>query len=229
METPVEFHDKVADNWRDAYKKPGMRMRVEAIEHFLSDRLESQHWLDAGCGSGVLTGTLLNRGCQVDCADGSAQMIKNASATLESFGDQVAFQEITTIESLPYGDNSFNGILCSSVLEYLDDPMIALQEFGRVLKDDGVLLVSVPNRNSLLRRLHKLSYQATKLIGKPRPAYIVHSKQDYSVKSFGEVLKHTGFQTQQTRLIGADGCPAILGPVVHSVIFFQAKKRSVSE
>ena len=43
METPVEFHDKVADNWRDAYKKPGMRMRVEAIAHFLSDRLESQH------------------------------------------------------------------------------------------------------------------------------------------------------------------------------------------
>jgi len=50
---------------------------------------------------------------------------------------------------LPYEDASFDAINCSAVLEHLFYPLKLLREFKRVLKDDGCLLISLPNDKSL--------------------------------------------------------------------------------
>lgn len=47
------------------------------------------------------------------------------------------------IYKLPYKDNSFDVVICSEVLEHLDDPEKALMELRRVSKK--YLLLSVPN------------------------------------------------------------------------------------
>ena len=46
--------------------------------------------------------------------------------------------------------NSCDGVLCSSVLEYVSDVDTCLKEFARVLRPAGLLLVSVPNRHSIV-------------------------------------------------------------------------------
>jgi SAM-dependent methyltransferase len=48
-----------------------------------------------------------------------------------------------SIYELPYKDNSFDLVICTEVLEHLDDPQKALQEMVRVSKK--YLLLSVPN------------------------------------------------------------------------------------
>jgi SAM-dependent methyltransferase len=47
--------------------------------------------------------------------------------------------------SLPFRDGAFNRILCMEVLEHLESPSKGVMEMRRVLKEDGMLVVSVPN------------------------------------------------------------------------------------
>jgi len=54
-----------------------------------------------------------------------------------------------TLESLPFASAIFDVVLLLDVLEHLDDDISALTEAARVLKPDGVLLVTVPAMESL--------------------------------------------------------------------------------
>lgn len=51
-------------------------------------------------------------------------------------------QSIT--ERTPFEDKFFDGVVIADVLEHLFEDRMALQELWRILKDDGVLVVSVP-------------------------------------------------------------------------------------
>jgi 2-polyprenyl-3-methyl-5-hydroxy-6-metoxy-1,4-benzoquinol methylase len=52
---------------------------------------------------------------------------------------------VASAEFLPFRSNSFNCILCTEVLEHLRRLKLATHEIKRVLKNDGISIVSVPN------------------------------------------------------------------------------------
>ena len=45
---------------------------------------------------------------------------------------------------IPVGSNSFDGVICSEVLEHVKEPVLIIKEAFRVLKPSGLLLISVP-------------------------------------------------------------------------------------
>ncbi len=49
------------------------------------------------------------------------------------------------IHSIPIEDNSVDGIICSSVLEHIENPIIALSEMKRILKPGGKIFIYVPS------------------------------------------------------------------------------------
>lgn len=51
---------------------------------------------------------------------------------------------IADLHDLPLPGGSFDGVLCTEVLEHLADPGRALRELHRVLRPDGRLLLTVP-------------------------------------------------------------------------------------
>jgi ubiquinone/menaquinone biosynthesis C-methylase UbiE len=51
---------------------------------------------------------------------------------------------VSDISHIPEADASFDVILCSEVFEHLPDPVLALREFQRLLKKDGVLILTAP-------------------------------------------------------------------------------------
>ena len=53
--------------------------------------------------------------------------------------------ELGQAEALPYADASFDLLVVEQVLEHLIDPVIALREARRVLKEGGVLCIGVPD------------------------------------------------------------------------------------
>jgi SAM-dependent methyltransferase len=53
------------------------------------------------------------------------------------------------VEAIPYPDRSFDGIVCSHVLEHVRDDRAAMRELCRVLKDDGWAVIQVPIDRSL--------------------------------------------------------------------------------
>ncbi|MGA3024385.1 MAG: class I SAM-dependent methyltransferase [Bryobacteraceae bacterium] len=53
---------------------------------------------------------------------------------------------IGSAESLPYADESFDVVICNSVVEHLSDPMTVFAEVQRVLKPGGVFMFKTPNK-----------------------------------------------------------------------------------
>lgn len=96
--------------------------------------------LDAGCGSGALSAALLERGATVTGVDSSAGMLDLARRRL---GEDVALRRADLSEVLPFEDDTFDDVIASLVLHYLEDWAPALSEIHRVLRPGGRLLVSV--------------------------------------------------------------------------------------
>ena len=47
-------------------------------------------------------------------------------------------------EKIPREDKSYDVVLCSDVLEHVYDPKNVIKEISRILKDDGVFIITVP-------------------------------------------------------------------------------------
>jgi len=191
----VTYHDSLAVDWERRYQKRSFRERETILRKCLEDwNLSGQHWLDAGCGTGTLARWLLTRGCQVLGVDAAAGMIAAANQiTGQDRSSQLRFECIDTIERLHMKDESFDGLLCSSVLEYVSDSRRCLTEFARVLKPGGLLLVSVPHRHSLVRQVQLACHQSGKLLGTHWAEFLEYSRQQYSKREFDELLSQAGF------------------------------------
>jgi SAM-dependent methyltransferase len=63
--------------------------------------------------------------------------------TPEFASDSVITRDIS--EGIPFADGSYDFVFCIEVLEHVPNPFAALGEINRVLRDGGVLIVSVPN------------------------------------------------------------------------------------
>jgi SAM-dependent methyltransferase len=57
---------------------------------------------------------------------------------------------------LPFAPETFDAVVASSVLEYVDDPVAVLRECRRVLRPGGVVLCTVPDPRHPVRRLEWL-------------------------------------------------------------------------
>ncbi|MBI3815605.1 MAG: methyltransferase domain-containing protein, partial [Nitrospinae bacterium] len=62
---------------------------------------------------------------------------------------------------LPFGDESFDTILCTQVIEHIDEPDIFFKEISRVLKKGGMLIMTAPQTNWLHEEPHDY-YRFTK-------------------------------------------------------------------
>lgn len=96
--------------------------------------------LDAGCGSGPLTAALRDRGALVTGFDGSPAMVELARQRL---GEDVPLRVADLAEPLPFADDSFDVVVASLVLHYLQDWSGPLTEIRRVLTPGGRLILSV--------------------------------------------------------------------------------------
>ena len=106
--------------------------------------------LDVGCGEGRHIFGSLHEYVDVHCI-GLDQDIPSLNKCKEGFE---FFKELNTgstvfmqgsVYSLPFDDNTFDLVICSEVLEHLDDYHAAIDEIYRVLKPEGKFLPSVPS------------------------------------------------------------------------------------
>lgn len=106
----------------------------------LAKPLKVESILDAGCGEGFTMDKLLKSG-----VGKKIEGIEHAKDSL-SFGKKLFPSLIFrqgSIYELPYKDNFFDLIICTEVLEHLEDPTKAIKEMLRVSKK--YLIISVPN------------------------------------------------------------------------------------
>jgi ubiquinone/menaquinone biosynthesis C-methylase UbiE len=99
--------------------------------------------LDAGCGTGYGTEILSAAGAAsavgVDVAE---EAVSYARA---NFGEACEFVQ-ADLMALPFADDSFDLVACFEVIEHVEDQPAVIRELRRVLRPDGVLAISSPNR-----------------------------------------------------------------------------------
>ena len=72
------------------------------------------------------------------------------------FGIAGVFANLNASPALPFPDGSFDLIVCKDILEHLLEPLRVLQEAKRVLRDNGTIVISVPNHFYWPMRLRSL-------------------------------------------------------------------------
>ena len=203
---PVAFHADLSADWERRYRKHSFRARQIVLAECLHDLdLAGSSWLDAGCGTGTLSRWLAECGCDVLGVDAASPMIEAAAqlAQKSSHADTLKFARVETIGRLPLEDDSMDGVLCSSVLEYVDDPRVCLAELARVLKKGGLLLASVPNRDSVIRRAQVACHGLGARIGQEWLPFVRHSRHEYSVGEFTRLLSESGLVAEKVLAFGS--------------------------
>jgi len=107
----------------------------------LAEIKEDSLVLEVGCGAGHILERIKNG--KLYGADISAVQIERAKKRL---GDKAELIKCAG-ESLPFPDKFFDRILCTEVIEHVLDSIPLLNEMKRVMKDEGILSLSIPNEN----------------------------------------------------------------------------------
>ncbi|MCS6835327.1 MAG: class I SAM-dependent methyltransferase [Anaerolineae bacterium] len=122
--------------WAQSYPaqahNPLMALEEAALRAFLPD-LRGLDVLDVGCGSG--------RWLKLAQADGARRAlgIDSSAAMLRRAGPGTA---LATMTALPFPAASFDLLLCALAIGHLPDHQPALAEMARLLRPDGLLLLS---------------------------------------------------------------------------------------
>jgi SAM-dependent methyltransferase len=99
-------------------------------------------WLEAGCGTGALTGTILAEALPVEvyAIDPTRAYIRHARKLLE---DRQAQFILANAAQLPIENNSFDYIVSSLVLNFVPDPTAAVREMLRAVRPGGTIAAAV--------------------------------------------------------------------------------------
>jgi len=100
-----------------------------------------------------MTLALKRAGFNVSGFDISRAMLAAARKRCEGQEIELVQGEPGEYSRLPFGSGTFRGVVASSVLEYVPNPLAQMAELARVLGDNGVLVITVPNPAHWRRRL----------------------------------------------------------------------------
>jgi glycosyltransferase involved in cell wall biosynthesis len=125
------------------YNRIADRKRVEFIADTLQQSLpRGARILDVGCGNGVISRHLGRLGFEVTGIDISDKAIEKARQMTNL--PNVRFLRKSAEELVSAGER-YDAIVCSEVLEHLNDPGSLLLVLHESLTDKGKLIVTVPN------------------------------------------------------------------------------------
>jgi ubiquinone/menaquinone biosynthesis C-methylase UbiE len=96
--------------------------------------------LDAGCGTGFLSFELATRGHRVTGVDFAPAMLAEARRKAAESGISISFEEADA-EQLPFASGSFDLAISRHLLWTLPHPEAAIEEWIRVLRPGGRLVV----------------------------------------------------------------------------------------
>jgi ubiquinone/menaquinone biosynthesis C-methylase UbiE len=128
------------------YAADGVHQRV--VE-YMATLARKGDVLDVPTGQGALAKDIENLGFRVFAADLSCDNIVYRNGRCLGFN---------LSDSLPVKDESVDYVLCVEGIEHLENPFDAIGELSRVLRRNGLLIITTPNIMTVKSRLRFLIY-----------------------------------------------------------------------
>lgn len=183
----------------------------EKVVEYLSDKPRGKI-LDIPTGSGALAKRLFDLKFDVTCCD---------IDPTQFFANELTVDQGNLNERIPYDDGQFDYICCLEGIEHTENPYNATRELSRVLKPDGILIMSTPNYLNIKRRLKFLIKGSfTKPVSQQMlkekfggKTYGMHlSPLGYTILRFA--LEHAGFQITEITYVKKKPRQMFLRPFV---------------
>ena len=153
--------------------KWGIARRLEIINEFKPSR--GKKILDIGCARGEFLNTLPDyfKKYGVEINKDGYSFVKNNYPNITVYNQKIDSKEFDT-------NQSFDIIVMWHVLEHIDNPNTFFKALNKLLSKDGVLILEIPNRNSLGFNLAK-----DKWFHLDTPRHLFH----YNYACLGALLK----------------------------------------
>ena len=156
----------------------------------LLDRLEpfrkTNRILDVGCGIGYFLGEAKKRGWEVYGTELSEESAKICS------DKGISVQQVK-IKEAQFGTEMFDVITSFEVIEHINNPQEELSVFKSILRKGGLVYITTPNFNSLLRYRLGSSYNII--------TYPEHLSY-YTTRTLKKVFAISGFKTFKIETTG---------------------------
>lgn len=139
-------YDRISDTWESFVSRYDEERRVEVlVDDFLGkDKIFGKNCLDAGCGLGYFSQAFLKYGPARLCAcDVSAKLVNKLKVKVP--GIHCFVGDILELPVILDGE-TFDVVLCSDVIEHIDNPRLAVKKLTEIVSCGGLLAISVPNR-----------------------------------------------------------------------------------
>jgi SAM-dependent methyltransferase len=170
----------IGDMDDDRYQKTIGRYQREKVALL---RMEKQQGrvLDVGCGAGYFVREAIKAGYAAEGVEFSPEAAE--------FGRRHWNLPITVgdAQGLGYPDDAFDAVTLWHVLEHLSHPAEMLGTVHRLLRDDGVLILAVPNFASLQARVFKARWYHLEV-----PRHLYH----FDPASLRALLARKGFRVE---------------------------------
>jgi 2-polyprenyl-3-methyl-5-hydroxy-6-metoxy-1,4-benzoquinol methylase len=198
-ESVRDHFNRMAETFVANYSNsPDFKERLEvwrrAIEKSFTHIPDESLCLDMGCGDGLISRQVAARGIRTVGFDQSDAML--ALATRRAVEEGVGSHTEYVQASLPFTEelskryeNSAGIIICSSVMEYVDDYEAVLRQFHCMLQSGGILLLSLPNRLSI----HRIFERTVARFLAPRDSYLRHQRHQFDASHVRRLLDTRGY------------------------------------
>ncbi len=170
----IQYFNKEAGQWDSKYKRSYFfKGRYDQIKLYLSRyRNYFPISLDYGCGSGILTELLAKHSDAVIGTDASEKML---AICKEKFKDKDKIQIQSIEESVT---KKYDFILCSSVIEYIENDMELINDLVSYLNNNGILFITFPNRFGIVQLLNRHILQKIRM-----SKYVDYQKHVYTLSA----------------------------------------------
>lgn len=131
----------------------------------VQEDLRGRKMLDVGCGDGVLVDLLRRHGAKPLGMDAEHLALDLAKGELRKGGFDGALI-VGSCEAIPFRPASFDAVFAVEVLEHLRNPLQFVNQACRLLKEDGTLVLTTPNRRAygrLRSRFHHREFTGQEL------------------------------------------------------------------
>ncbi|MGZ3700117.1 MAG: class I SAM-dependent methyltransferase [Bdellovibrionota bacterium] len=149
--------------------------------------------LDVGCLGGRISQLILERNNEVWGVE------INARAAEEARKRGIRVKVANVEDGLPFESGAFDVVNAGEVLEHLYDTKAFFCEVNRVLKEDGVLLFTTPNLNSLENRIRVVAGSYLSMAGAYPEDHFGNHVRILNLPKIHELLASTGFELELVR------------------------------
>jgi 2-polyprenyl-6-hydroxyphenyl methylase/3-demethylubiquinone-9 3-methyltransferase len=146
----VRKFEELASRWWDPHSefKPLHDinpLRLQYIDDHVG--LAGKRVLDVGCGGGILSESMAERGADVMGIDAGLAPLEVARLHLLESGQAVHYERMMVEELASRQPESFDAVTCMEMLEHVPDPSSIIRACYQLVKPGGKVFFSTINRN----------------------------------------------------------------------------------